>query len=63
MARRKSSWLTRWYIACRAFTLLNGGCRWLSRIMPCVLSMVPVFISFTPRALVSSGRKSVLGFS
>ena len=31
--------------------------------MPCVLSILPVFSSFTPLAFSSSGRKSVLGFS
>ena len=42
-------------MACRAFTLLKGGCRWLSRIMPCVESSLPVGISFTPLAFSRIG--------
>ena len=48
--------------ACRIFGLSNGGCRWFGRIMV-TLPVGLVVTTLTPRALVSSGSRSTVGFS
>ncbi|MCY1373928.1 hypothetical protein D9M69_612300 [compost metagenome] len=55
MADSISFWLTRWYSACRASWLSNGGCSELTMTMPWDATEVPRVMS----GLVSrTGRKS-----